>query len=88
MFELLEMTLCQKKSKVVAIFDFIYEGLTVKNAMLYLNEDKMLQIDMPKMRGRNNKLEEICYFEGDSEKILEPLKLLVLQKYYQLIESQ
>lgn len=86
MFELLEMKLYKKESKIKAFFSFVYDGFVVRNATLYIDDNNELQIGMPKSEYNNKKRRTVCYFKNKND--IEPLKYLVLGKYNQLISKK
>lgn len=88
MFELIKMELYRKESSIKAFFDFVYDGLVVKGATLFLDEKNELQIGMPYTEDKNKNKRTVCYFKTAPEENMEPLKYLVLQRYNQLIAEK
>lgn len=82
------MRLAKHESSFKAFFDFIYDGLVIKDARLFLDKNNKFQIKMPHRVDKNREKHPVCFFKSDPEESIEPLKYLAEQKYNQIIAEK
>jgi DNA-binding cell septation regulator SpoVG len=88
MFEIIKMSLAKTSGKIKAFFTFLYAGLIVNGATIYINKDEELAIGFPSQKGKDNKYYSICYFRKEDLSKLEELKQVALEEYNRLVNKQ